>query len=287
MTFNLLMNTDRPPASMLAHIAERAERIGFDGIFVPELFGREAFVSASILLGATDTITVGTAIVNVYARDPLATRASAETLADVYGNRVVLGIGVSNDLGNRQRGHAWEPPVDKLTTFITAMRDAPLSIERQGPPIPIIVAGHGPMAVARDHADGAFCYLQTAEFVAEARHILGAGPRLYSVQMVMVDDDALRARNRARKAVATYMRLPNYHRAWRRQGFDTADWEAGGSDALLDKIVATGPIDKVRAHLEAHLAAGADEIIVIPLNTDRTGEPDWGVQRELIANRNN
>ena len=285
MTYGLLVNTDRPSGAELGPIAEAAQGVGFEAAFVPEVFGREPFACASELLRATPALNVGTAIANVYARDPLAMRSGAETLAELYDNRFILGLGVSNEQANRARGHVWQNPVEKLDAYCAAMRSAPLSVRRDGPDIPVLIAGHGPMLVscAARNADGAFAYLQTIGFIKDARAILGPGKKLYSMQMCFVSDDLEAARARARKAVRLYLTLPNYHRAWRRQGFSEADWRDAGSDALIDSIVALGGAEKVRARLAEHRAAGASDLLLIPLNTAKNGVPDWGVMRELLA----
>src|SRR6185503_12625201 len=74
--------------------------------------------------------------------------------------------------------------------------------------------------------------------------------------------DAGRARAVARAHMATYLGLPNYVNNLRRLGFDDADFANGGSDRLVDAIVAWGDGDAIAARVRAHHAAGADHVCV-------------------------
>ena len=79
----------------------------------------------------------------MYARDAVAAAAGARTLAEFSDGRFVLGLGVSNARLANSRGHVWEPPVEKLTSYITAIREAQISVP--GPhEAEFHVAAHGP-----------------------------------------------------------------------------------------------------------------------------------------------
>jgi hypothetical protein len=64
--------------------------------------------------------------------------------------------------------------------------------------------------------------------------------------------------------------VPNYTSNLRRLGFAEADFADGGSERLIDAIVAWGDLDAIRRRVEAHLAAGADHVCLQVL----TAEPD-------------
>ena len=118
MSYSILCPADMYSHDELIAYARSAEAAGLDTIWLPELYGRDPFVTCAVVLGATSTIRVGTAIANVYARDARATKAAAYSLADGYGNRFELGLGLSNKVGNEPRGHTWLPPIQKMTDFI-------------------------------------------------------------------------------------------------------------------------------------------------------------------------
>jgi len=283
MQTGLLLNPDAIQGPAIAECGRQAEATGFDTIWVPEIFGREPFVTAATLLAATRTIRVGTAIANVYVRDPMATRAAAATLADIYDDRFNLGLGLSNVVGNSMRGHDWLPPVEKLTAYFDAMEAWQLSFKAKGNP-PVYLAAHGPKLIdfAQRRTDGAFMYLTTSGYIAEAARILD-GKELLVMQPVVVHDDIEEARRMARRAVGIYTDLPNYRRAWKAQGFEPADYEGGPSDRLLDALVALGPLSGVREKLAERREHGATGIIVIPLNLDAQRAPDWQVLKSILV----
>ena len=68
------------------------------------------------------------------------------------------------------------------------------------------------------------------------------------------------------------MRTPNYQASWELQGFGPDDWAKPGSDALVDGMVAWGPVDVIQARIAAMHAAGADHVALIPLAPDGTTE---------------
>ena len=283
MPTGLLLNPDAIPGSAIADCGREAEALGFDTIWVPEIFGREPFVTAATLLAATRSIRVGTAIANVYVRDTMATRAAAATLADIYDDRFSLGLGVSNVVGNQMRGHTWLPPVKKLTEYFDAMENWQLGFKAAGNP-PVYLAAHGPKLIdfAARRTSGAFMYLSTSAYIAEAATRLG-DKSLMVMQPVAVHDDLEEARRMARRAVGIYTDLPNYQRAWKAQGFDQADYENGPSDRLLDALIALGPLSRVQEKLAERKEAGASGIIIIPLNLNEQRTPDWSVMASILA----
>ncbi len=284
MKIGLLFNTDPLPATALAGFARDAEAAGFDRLWVPELFGREPFVTAGALLHATQTIGVATGIANVYVRDAMATKAAAATLAEISGGRFAMGLGVSNTVGNTARGHSWLPPVHKLTAFFDAM-DAAQLMFKATVPTPVYLAAHGPklMAVAAARADGAMTYLATAGYNAAARKTLGPEKQLIVVQPTLINAAPDEARKIARRAVRIYMPLANYQRAWSAQGWQPSDYADGGSDRFIDELVAWGSVAAVRERLAAHAAAGINQVVLIPLNADAQGRPALDLFASLLA----
>ena len=73
---------------------------------------------------------------------------------------------------------------------------------------------------------------------------------------------------RARAAIAWYLDTPNYLNNLRWLGFSDADFEDGGSDALVDALVAAGDEEAIRARVQEHLDAGATQVAIQPLEDD-------------------
>ena len=85
---------DRPFAEVVG-FARTAEECGYEAMFVPEAWGRDAFVTLGALARETQRIGLGTGIVNVYSRTPALLAMAAVTLDELSGGRAILGLGTS------------------------------------------------------------------------------------------------------------------------------------------------------------------------------------------------
>ena len=79
---------------------------------------------------------------------------------------------------------------------------------------------------------------------------------------VVLETDPMKARKIGRDFLAIYLGLPNYTNNFLRLGFDESDFKNGGSDRLIDDIIAWGDLDTVRNRIRAHQIAGADHICI-------------------------
>jgi probable F420-dependent oxidoreductase len=105
-------------------------------------------------------------------------------------------------------------------------------------------------------------YLVTPEHTAAAREVLGKDRLLVPVQKVLLDEDPQRARALARERLQIYWGFPNYTRNLERMGFDQADLAGGGSDRLIDALVAWGDVASIADRVRMHLDAGADHVAI-------------------------
>ncbi|MEL7209285.1 MAG: LLM class F420-dependent oxidoreductase, partial [Actinomycetota bacterium] len=86
-----------------------------------------------------------------------------------------------------------------------------------------------------------------------------------------------------RDALGMYAGLPNYRNNWLRLGFTEADMDDGGSDRLVDELVAWGDEDAIRGRIGEHHEAGASHVCIQPLLAGGSaGEVDWDAL-ELLA----
>lgn len=281
----ILFNTDRMVGPDFLDYARRVEAAGIESVWLAELFGREPFAASGALLGATSTLKVGTAIANVYVRDATAAAAASATLAELSGNRFELGLGVSNRGLNELRGHTWTPPAPRLEAYVQAVRGARLTLPKDSTiSYPIQVAAHGPkmLEVAAANADGVFTYVMNVDHTARTRAALPASVALTPMTMCLLCPEPDKARELCRKALGMYMGLDYYHRAWRTLGFTNDDFIDGGSDRLVDAIVAWGSIDDIKTRLAAQTEAGADRVVVVPLNPVSGLQPDWTLVEQLV-----
>jgi probable F420-dependent oxidoreductase len=271
------------PAAKMQEAASELEELGFGAIWFGEATGREALTQASLLLAATKQIVIATGIANIYARDPFAMAAGQKTLAEAYPGRFFLGLGVSHiPLVEKLRGHRYEKPVSTMRAYLDAMDQAPYqAVPPSGKPVRVLAAlGPKMLQLAAERADGAHPYNVNPEHTAQARGILGKDPYLCPEQAVVLETDPTKARKIGRDFLAIYLGLPNYTNNFLRLGFTESDFKSGGSDRLIDSIIAWGDLNAVRNRIRAHQTAGADHVCIQVLTADPKQLPlaEW---REL------
>ena len=269
---------DRQPAERVRAAVAELEELGWTSLWCWEVLGREALTNAGLLLAATRRMVLGTGIASIWSRDPAAMANAQRTLAEAYPDRFVLGVGVSHGPLVDARGHRYQRPLATMRAYLDAMDATPW----RGPPLqeqpPRVLAALGPrmLALAAERSAGALTYNATPEATAWARSILGAGPLLAVEQAVVVEDDPAEARRIARGLLAFYMTLPNYLRAWERLGFGPEDLAGGGSDRMVDAVVAWGGPQAIAERVRAHLDAGADHVCLQVLGADPDSLPMAG-----------
>ncbi len=268
---------DTLSAPDLRAYAQRVEELGYTALWVPETVGREPFVLSAILAEATDSITIGTSIVNIWGRDPQAARMAALTLQEASAGRFVLGLGVSHPhLAEKLRGHTFAQPLTHMREYLAAYRSAiykgPIPPAEE-PPVLIAALRERMVELAATDADGAFPYLVTPDRVRWMRERLDAGgPRpVLAVTLPAALDDA-GGREAARAYLGPYLRTPTYQASWELQGFGADDWQQPASDRLVDAMVAVGDADLIRARIGELMDAGADHVALIPLGRDGSTE---------------
>jgi probable F420-dependent oxidoreductase len=162
-----------------------------------------------------------------------------------------------------------------MREYLDAMDRAPFMAATPSVPAERVIGALHPkmLALAAERTAGAHPYFTPPEHTARARKILGAGKLLAPEQAVILDTDATRAREVARTYMRTYLGLPNYVRNLLTLGFTDADVADGGSDRLVDAIVAWGDERAIAARVRAHLDAGADHVCVQVLDPDPREAP--------------
>ena len=133
-----------------------------------------------------------------------------------------------------------------------------------------VLAAYGPamLTFAAEHAAGAHTYLGPVEHTSWARERLGPDSLLAVEQAAVFEEDAAEARRVAREHVEYYLRTPQNLAKFRRFGYGDEDFRGGGSDRLVDALVAWGSVDRIAARIRDHLAAGADHVCVQVLGTE-------------------
>jgi probable F420-dependent oxidoreductase len=112
----------RMPLRDVAAYAERAERIGFTGLLVPEAV-HDGFVTAALALAHTTRLVVATSVALAFPRSPTVTAYAAWDLQSLSSGRFRLGLG-SQVKGNvvGRFGSTWAPPVERMRDYVGAVR---------------------------------------------------------------------------------------------------------------------------------------------------------------------
>ena len=274
---------DALPAGDVREAVAAIETLGYPALWVPEGgSSREIFAHLSLLLAATERITVCSGIANVTARHHEAMAGGARTLTDAYGERVVVGIGIGHQYTAGRRRQEWEDPIGRMTAYLDDMESV-----RAGPdpevPVRRLIAALGPrmLEVAATRALGAHTYFVPVAHTARARELLGPEPVLAVEQTAVVSDDPPAARGVARTWAADYLELPNYANNWRRLGFE-GELTDGGSDRFIDAAFAWGDVPAIATRVREHLDAGADHVC-IQVISGREDDVCLPALRELAA----
>jgi probable F420-dependent oxidoreductase len=267
---------DLQPAARAREAAAELDELGFGALWVPEAVGREPISHAAVLLDATERIVVATGVAVIFNRVPSVAAAAQRLLADDSGGRFLLGLGVSHAaMIEGMLGQVWDRPLARMRDYLDAMDDAFTVSPAPADDPPRVLSALGPrmLELAASRAWGALTYFVPVEHTGEARGHLGDGPMLLVEQAVALEADADVARDIARKYMSIYLTLPNYVNNLRRLGWGDDDLAGGGSDKLVDALVAWGDADAVSARVAAHHDAGADHVCIQVLGPDATALP--------------
>jgi probable F420-dependent oxidoreductase len=266
-TFNL----DLQPMGRAQEAVGELEAMGYGAVWVPEAAGREAMSNVALLLQGGERIVVATGIANLWARDAMSMAAGQKTILSAHPDRFLLGIGVSHQVSvEGLRGQTYDKPLSTMRAYLDAMDSALFRAEQPAGDSTRVLAALGPkmLELARERAGGAHPYFVPVEHTPVAREALGPDRLLAPEQAVVLETDPTTAREIARSHLKIYLGLPNYTNNLRRFGFGDDDLAGGGSDRLVDAIVAWGDVDTVASRVRAHHDAGADHVCIQVIDTD-------------------
>ncbi len=262
---------DARNAAQVAEDARSIESLGFPALWVPEGGGsRDVIGHLAWLLANTRRLVAASGIANLTARQPEVLQAGAVTLADAYGERLVLGVGVGHEYTTERRGVDWSHPLERTRAYLDRMDEAAAGTwSSSGAPVRRLLAalGDGMLRLASERALGAHTYFVPPEHTAHARAVLGPDPVLAVEQTVVLDADPASARAVAAPWAADYLEMPNYAKNWHRLGYTETEIGAP-SERLVDAGVVWGSADAVAGRVRDHLDAGADHVCVQVIAND-------------------
>ena len=230
--------------------AQRAEELGYDSIFTTHIAGLDSLTVLAGYAARTERVRLGTGVLPLYSRTPVATAQQAVTVDQLSGGRLVLGIGVSHKVTvENWFGTEIGKPVAEMREYVGALRamfageEPPQDAERfrtafrfngpqPRPDIPIYLAALSPgmLRLAGRIGDGVVLWLCNPEYIREVvipelrtgRERAGKDLEGFDIVAAVpsaVTDDPDAARERLRGELITYFSLPFYRNMLERSGF--------------------------------------------------------------------
>lgn len=259
------------------------DELGYPALWLPGLDGRGALEDIGQLLAAAPRATVALGVLSIWGQDPAALGAWLADLDAAHGRRTLVGLGISNAHSAANAGQDYGRPTVSMGRFLDGLDVAPH-------PVPAdrrLLGALGPKMVdlATARSIGWHPFLVTPEYSALQRARVGDRPFVAAHLAVVLDRDPDRARAAARDGIGMFIGFPAYRSNLARLGFTEEDLVPGGSDRLIDALVAWGDLDQIAGRVQAHLDAGADHValhVLQPASPERTDLPrkQW---RELAA----
>src|SRR5688572_18546552 len=287
------MNENLPSLSLVAvpgrrhvtlDIAREAERRGFDGVYVPSIFGNMAQCTALAL--ATERLTFATAIAPIYARTVEDFAHSAAYIHEISGGRFRFGIGVAHGPSHVRMGVTPGKPLGDIRAFVEKYR----SYDNIGglPPVVLATLRKRMIALAGEIADGMVFSGGSRAHMAESLAVLPPGRRdsaeFYIGNRIRtcIGGDVAEAKAVLRRAMSHYTLLPYYRNYWKEAGYveemsaiesaiaagRNEDVPKYLTDRWLADVTLFGNAAQIRDGVEAWRDAGIRTPVLVPLSPD-------------------
>jgi probable F420-dependent oxidoreductase len=254
---------DQQPIDAVRSAARELDDLGYAALWFGETFGRDAFSTAALLLAATDRMVIGTGIASVYARGPVATAQAQRTLTEDYGDRFVLGLGISHPwLAKELHGRDFGPRVPTMKSYVDRMDAAQVGPPGQTKPGPRVFGAVGwrMLALAAELGAGALPLGMPVEHTRRTRELLGPDAFIGAIVPVLTTPDDEIAVNYVSES------LPNRADLLASLGYST-DLSGPAALDLARALLAWGDRDAIAARLTEHLEAGASQVCVYVIGT--------------------
>lgn len=257
-----LDETAEPAAEIDA--AVRLRELGYQTLWLAGGQGNNLEQISRIVRG-TEGLRVASGIIGVLRVPAAEVARTFAALEAEHPGRFVVGLGGAH--GPR--------PLPTLGAYLDALDTVPPVV----PASARILAALGPrmLRLAADRAGGAYPYLVTPDYVADARKRLGDGPTLAVLVPVIPLAEPTAARELARASTAFYTNVPGYRRNFLRMGFGEADI-TDRSDAFVDGVTVWGGLESIVARVAEYHAAGADQVVLglrLPPGADPAEDGVW------------
>jgi F420-dependent oxidoreductase-like protein len=282
----------REKVARLVADAEAAEKAGFASIWVPQLPGDFDALTAVALMGrATARVELGTAVVPIQTRHPIAMAQQVLSTQAACDGRLTLGLGVSHHwIVEDMLGLPYERPARQMRSYLEVLNAAfagpgPVDVENEGYRVhnpldvtdiastPILVAALAPvmLRIAGEQSSGTILWMADERAIAEhvapriAKAAAEAGrpaPRIVAGVPVCLcsKDEVDGARSWANHVLGHAEFSPNYQRLLER-----------GDATDVGDILAAGDESAVLARLRSFADVGVTDLSVrvLPIGSDR------------------
>jgi alkanesulfonate monooxygenase SsuD/methylene tetrahydromethanopterin reductase-like flavin-dependent oxidoreductase (luciferase family) len=267
----------------------RAEELGYDSVYITHIAGRDSLTVLMAYAAATERVKIGTGVVPIYSRTPVAMAQTAATIDEYSGGRMVLGIGVSHRVTvENWFGTTIEHPLKAMREYVGILRAC---FAGEDPPpgelfrtafrfmgyqpradLPVYISALQPkmLQLAGEIGDGVLLWLCNPDYIRDVvipqvragRERAGKTLEGFDVVAAVpsaVTDDKGAAYDVMRTDLITYWSLPFYRAMIEGSGF-------GDDISAFDAGMQAGDVDRARAaisdrFLESLTAIGsADEV---------------------------
>ncbi len=269
-----------------------AEQAGFSTVWIPQIPDEfDALTAAAVIGAATERIEIGTAVVPVQPRHPIALAQQALSVQAICEGRLRLGIGVSHHwIIDEMFGLPYERPIATMRDHLDVLEPAlaaPGTIEvrnesfdvhmpldvTDAAPTPIMLAALGPqmLRLAGERTDGTILWMADERSIethiaprinAAAADAGRPAPRIVAgVPVCVCDDDQVdQAIERTNRLLSEAEVSPNYQQLL-----------THGAAREVGDILAAGSEQAVAKRLRSFAAAGATDVSirVVPIGDDR------------------
>jgi alkanesulfonate monooxygenase SsuD/methylene tetrahydromethanopterin reductase-like flavin-dependent oxidoreductase (luciferase family) len=254
---------------------ERAESLGYESVYTTHIAARDSLIVLAAYASRTERIKLGTGVLPIYSRTPVATAQAAATIDELSGGRMVLGLGVAHQVTvENWFGSTIGKPVKEMREYVGAIRamfrgeEPPATNERfptrfrfmgyePRPELPVYIAALSPamLRLAGEIGDGVMLWLCNPEYIRDVvvpevtKGRERAGKELEGFDIVAavpaaVTDDVDIAQASLRNDLIPYFSLPFYRAMIERSGF-------GDEIGAFDEAMRRGDTEAAAAAISA------------------------------------
>jgi alkanesulfonate monooxygenase SsuD/methylene tetrahydromethanopterin reductase-like flavin-dependent oxidoreductase (luciferase family) len=241
---------------------ERAEALGYESVYTTHIAGRDSLIVLAAYASRTERIQLGTGVLPIYSRTPVASAQAAATIDELSGGRMVLGLGVAHQVTvENWFGTTIGKPVREMRDYAGIVRaifrgEDPPQSERfhtrfrfmgyaARPDLPLYIAALSPamLRLAGQIGDGVMLWLCNPNYirdvvvpeVTEGRKRAGKTLEGFDVVAAVpaaITEDMETARASLRSELIPYFSLPFYRAMIERSGFGD---EIGAFDEAMQR----------------------------------------------------